>query len=95
MHPGKNKILITGSMVFLDMKFINFYQKNNVIGTSKKKINPFIKLDYPKDQIDEKYLENVNTVIHLASLDRDQVKENIALAKKINVKFTENLIKKC
>ena len=56
------------------MKFINFYQKK-YCNWNFKKIKPFIKLDYPKDQINEKYLENVNTVIHLASLDRDQVKK--------------------
>ena len=96
MHLGKNKILITGCNGFLGYEIYKFLSKKNiVIGTSKKKIKPFIKLDYPKDQIKEKYLENVNTVIHLASLDRDQVKKNLTLAKKINVKFTEDLIKKC
>ena len=40
MHPGKNKILITGANGFLGYELFKFLaKKNKVIGTSKKKVN--------------------------------------------------------
>ena len=96
MHLGKNKILITGVNGFLGNELYKFLSKNNtVIGTSRKKIKPFIKINYPSDNINDNILENVHTVIHLASLDRHQVTEDINLSKKINIKFAEDLIEKC
>lgn len=95
MHPGKNKILITGANGFLGYEIYKFLQKKyKVIGTSKSKTKQFIKLNYPSNKIKEDTLKNVRTVIHLASLDRDEVKKNINLSKKINIKFTEDLINK-
>ena len=76
MHPGKNKILITGANGFLGYELFKFLaKKNKVIGTSKKKSKYFIKLNYPRDVINKKHLNKVETVIHLASLDREQVKK--------------------
>ena len=96
MHLGKNKILITGADGFLGYEILKFLsEKKNVIGTSKNKNKKFIQVNYPKNSINEEDLNDVNTVIHLASLDREQVKKNIKFAKKINIQFTEDLINKC
>ena len=96
MHLGKNKILITGAKGFLGYEILKFLSnKNKVIGTSRIKNNSYIHINYPKIRIKECHLNGVNTVFHLASLDRDQVKKNIKYSNKINLSFTEELIDMC
>jgi len=96
MHLGKKKILITGANGFLGYEIYKFLSnKKKTLGTSRKRRKNFIKLDYPNDKIDENILVDVNTVIHLASLDKEQVIKDIKLSNKINVNFTDDLIKKC
>lgn len=96
MHLGKNKILITGADGFLGHEIYKYLSnKKKVIGVSKKKNKSYIQINYPKNSIKESYFDEVNTVIHLASLDRDQVKKNIRLSKKVNVNYTQDLIDIC
>lgn len=96
MRLGKNKILITGANGFLGNEIYKFLSKKfDVIGTTKKNKKNFIKLNYPMDNIDKNIFKDVKTVIHLASLDRHQVKKNIKLSSQININFTEDLINKC
>lgn len=96
MHLGKNKILITGANGFLGYEILKFLsKKNKVIGTSRIKNNSYIHINYPKIRIKERHLNGVNTVFHLASLDRDQVKKNIKYSNVINLSFTEELIDMC
>ena len=95
MLLGKNKILITGVNGFLGYEIFKYLsKKKKVIGFSKKKNKSFIQINYPKNTIRE-ILDEVNTVIHLASLDRDQVKKNIKFSKEVNINFTEDLIDIC
>lgn len=96
MHLGKNKILITGAKGFLGYEILKFLSnKNKVIGTSRIKNKSYIHINYPKIRIKERHLKGVNTVFHLASLDRDQVKKNIKYSNEINLSFTEELIDMC
>ena len=96
MHLGKSKILITGADGFLGHEIYKYLSnKKKVIGVSKKKNKSYIQINYPKNSIKESYFDEVNTVIHLASLDRDQVKKNIRLSKKVNVNYTQDLIDIC
>jgi len=96
MHLGKNKILITGVDGFLGHEILKYLSnKKKVIGISKKKNKSYIQINYPKNSIKESYFDEVNTVIHLASLDRDQVKKNIKLSKKVNINYTQDLIDIC
>lgn len=96
MLRGKDKILITGADGFLGFEIFKFLvKKYDVVGTSKKKSKIFFKLNYPKDSINKINLDNVNTVLHLASPDRQQSKQNFFKSKKINLEFTEKLINRC
>lgn len=96
MHLGKNKILITGADGFLGYEILKYLSnKKKVIGISKKKKKSYIRINYPKNPIKESYFDEVNTVIHLASLDRDHVKKNIILSKKVNINYTQELIDIC
>ena len=93
MHLGKNKILITGATGFLGYEIFKSLSKNyNVVPTSRTKKKNFIYLDYSQKKIKNQILKDVDTIIHLASLDRDEVKKNYQKAKEINFDFTKELI---
>lgn len=93
MPLGKSKILITGATGFLGNEIINYLSKKyHIVATSKKKKNNYIHLNYPQKKIKDNIFEGVETIIHLASLDRDEVKKNYEKAKKINFDLTKELI---
>ena len=93
MHLGKNKILITGATGFLGYEiFKNLSKQYYVVPTSRKRKKNFENLDYPQKKIKSYIFKNVDTIIHLASLDRDEVKKNYKKAKEINFDFTKELI---
>ena len=90
------KIILLRVNGFLGYEIFKYLsKKKKVIIFSKKKNKSFIKINYPKNTIRESYFDEVNTVIHLASLDRDQVKKNIKFSKEVNINFTEDLIDIC
>jgi UDP-glucose 4-epimerase len=93
MPLGKSRILITGGTGFLGYELASYLAKKyDIIVTSKRKKKNYIHLDYPKKKIKDKTLKNVETIIHLASLDREEVKKNYKKAKKINFDLTKELI---
>ena len=93
MPPGKSKILITGGTGFLGYEITNHLSKKyDIISTSKKKRKNFLNLDYPKKKLKDKVFKRIDTIIHLASLDRDEVNKNFKKAKKINFDLTKELI---
>jgi len=93
MPLGKNKIIITGGTGFLGREIHDYLSKKyDFILTPKKKKKNFIHLDYPKKKLKNKDFKKIKTIIHLASLDRDQVKKNYRNAKKINYDLTKDLI---
>lgn len=94
MPLGRSKILITGATGFLGRELDSYLSKKyHIIATSKRKRKNYIHLDYPQKKINDKILKGVETIIHLASLDRDEVKKNYKKAKRINYDFTNDLIK--
>jgi nucleoside-diphosphate-sugar epimerase len=93
MPLGKSKILITGATGFLGNELINYLSKKyHIIATSKKKKNNYVHLNFHQKKIKDKIFKGVETIIHLASLDRDEVKKNYKKAKKINFDLTKKLI---
>lgn len=93
MLLGKNKILITGGTGFLGNELVCYLAKKfNIISTSKRKKKNFIHLNYPQKKIKNRIFNGVETIIHLASLDREEVKKNYKKAKKINFNLTKELI---
>jgi len=93
MHLGKNKILITGGTGFLGNELVSHLSKKyNIISTSRRKSKNFLHLDYPQKKLKKEIFKGVETIIHLASLDRDEVKKNYKKAKEINFDLTKDLI---
>ena len=93
MHLGKSKILITGGTGFLGYELVRqLSKKYNIIATSKTKTKNFLHLDYPKKKLKKSIFKGIETIIHLASLDREEVEKNYKKAKKINYDFTKELI---
>lgn len=93
MPLGKSKILITGGTGFLGYEIANHLSKKyDIISTSKRKRKNFLHLDYPKKKLKDKVFKGIDTIIHLASLDRDEANKNFKKAKKINFDLTKELI---
>lgn len=95
MPLGKSKILITGANGYLGYEIYNHLKKKYIVeGTSRTKNKKFTHLNFPKHKIEQINFKNIDTVIHLAALDREEVKKNSKHSKKINFSFAYELIKK-
>ncbi len=93
MPLGRNKILITGATGFLGYELVNYLSKKyDVVSTSKKIRKNFIKFDYPKTKLTNIAFKGIDTIIHLASLDRDEVKKNYKNAKINNYDLTKYIL---